>query len=117
MTFKEIEQIIHGGLPPSAWEYRPWWSNNKSNTAARNGWLNAGWETTQVDMAKGELIFICSDSKIKSISEESQLESLIHHVGGKENLVAILESIERYIAGEIVEIELGRIMRQIWSRI
>jgi len=79
--------------------------------------LNAGWETTQVDMAKGELIFICSDSKIKSISEESQLESLIHHVGGKENLVAILESIERYIAGEIVEIELGRIMRQIWSRI
>ncbi len=136
MTFQEVEDVIFGKLPPSAWKYRAWWSNNGNNTAARHGWLKAGWETARVDMEKQELLFIRkvellleperrmygSRSTIRQMdysnsdSLDPHLVALLQDVGGIENLEKIVQAIDRYITGEIVETELGRIMRQLWTK-
>ena len=57
MTFAEIEEIIGSKLPPSAYEHRPWWSNNPSNNVMTKVWLAAGFKTEQVDVAGEKLVF------------------------------------------------------------
>lgn len=57
MTFAEIERLIGAPLPPSARKHRAWWSNNPSNSVITEAWLNAGFNTEQVDMAQGKLVF------------------------------------------------------------
>ena len=57
MTFSEIERIIGRELPPSAFDHRPWWSNNPSNSSITSAWLNAGFKTEQVDMKARRLVF------------------------------------------------------------
>ncbi len=57
MTFDEIEQIIGGKLPPSAFEYRAWWSNNPTNSVMTHAWLGAGYKTVRVDMPGRTLEF------------------------------------------------------------
>ena len=113
ITFKEVESIV-GGLPPSAWRYRPWWSNNGANTAALNGWLAAGWKTSDVDMQAQTLVFLRDiDSGLAS---DSTLSRLANSAGGEDNLSQMFEAVEDYIHGEIVETELGRRLRKLWPR-
>ena len=57
MTFAEVEEVIGDKLPRSAFEYRPWWSNNPSNHVNANSWLRAGYKTSDVDMARRKLVF------------------------------------------------------------
>ena len=57
MTFAEVEEVIGDNLPRSAFEYRPWWSNNPSNHVNADSWLSAGYKTADVDMAKRKLAF------------------------------------------------------------
>ena len=57
MTFTEVEKVIGDKLPRSAFEYRPWWSNNSSNHVNADSWLNAGYKTADVDMTKRKLAF------------------------------------------------------------
>jgi hypothetical protein len=57
LTFAEIEEIIGSKLPSSAYEHRPWWSNNPSNNVMTKVWLAARFETEQVDMASRKLVF------------------------------------------------------------
>ena len=56
MKFTEIEKIIGGKLPASA-RYRAWWSNNDFNSVLTKIWLEAGFKSEQVDMAKHKLVF------------------------------------------------------------
>ena len=56
MKFAEIEKIIGSKLPASA-RYRAWWSNNDFNSVLTKVWLEAGFKSEQVDMAKHKLIF------------------------------------------------------------
>jgi hypothetical protein len=56
ITFAEIEKIIGQKLPASA-KYRAWWSNNDFNSVMTKVWLNAGYESEQVDMDKRKLVF------------------------------------------------------------
>lgn len=56
MTFAEIERIIGAKLPRSR-RYPAWWSNNPWNNVMTQVWLDAGFETEQVDVEKGTLIF------------------------------------------------------------
>ena len=58
MTFAEVEK--HAGiehLPKSAKLYRMWWSNNPTNHVHAQAWLDAGYETAQVDMEGCKLVF------------------------------------------------------------
>jgi len=57
MTFGEIERIIGGKLPPSAFKHRPWWSNNPSNSVITDAWLKAGYKSTKVDVPGCKLVF------------------------------------------------------------
>jgi len=57
MTFAEIEKIIGAKLPPSAREHRPWWGNNDANHVNAKAWLDAGFESEQVDMVGRKLVF------------------------------------------------------------
>jgi len=56
MTFDDIERLIGTKLPPSA-RYRAWWSNNSFNSVLTKVWLDAGFESAQVDMANRKLVF------------------------------------------------------------
>lgn len=57
LTFAEIERITGVALPPKAQHHRAWWSNNPSNNVMTKIWLEAGYETEQVDMASRKLVF------------------------------------------------------------
>lgn len=57
MTFAEVEEVIGDKLPRSAFEYRPWWSNNPSNHVNAYSWLRAGYKTADVDMVERKLAF------------------------------------------------------------
>ncbi len=50
MTFREIEKITGVKLPPKAQHHRAWWSNNPDNNVMTKVWLEAGFESAQVDM-------------------------------------------------------------------
>lgn len=57
LTFHEIETITGVKLPPKAQHQRAWWSNNASNNVMTKVWLDAGFESTQVDMSARKLVF------------------------------------------------------------
>lgn len=57
LTFEEIERITGVKLPPKAQLHRAWWSNNPSNNVMTKVWLEAGYETSQVDMSTRKLLF------------------------------------------------------------
>jgi hypothetical protein len=57
MTFAEIEKVTGAKLPASAHKHRPWWSNNPDNSVMTKVWLDAGFESEQVDMPARKLVF------------------------------------------------------------
>jgi hypothetical protein len=57
LTFREIEKITGVKLPPKAQNQRAWWSNNPSNNVMTKVWLDAGYESAQVDMTARKLVF------------------------------------------------------------
>lgn len=57
LSFADIEEITDAKLPASAHKHRPWWSNNSTNSVMTRVWLEAGFESEQVDMAGQTLVF------------------------------------------------------------
>jgi hypothetical protein len=57
VSFGEIEAVLGRPLPPSAYKYRAWWSNNPDNNVMTRAWRAAGYETAEVDMAGEQLVF------------------------------------------------------------
>ncbi len=57
MGFSEIENVLGFELPPSSRTQRAWWSNNASNNVMTRAWLDAGFETANVDMERERLVF------------------------------------------------------------
>ena len=57
MSFADIERITQTKLPASAHRHRPWWSNSAVNSVITKVWLEAGFESEQVDMAGRKLVF------------------------------------------------------------
>lgn len=56
MTFVEIERVVGFKLPRSQ-RYPAWWSNNPANNVMTEVWLNAGFESEQVDIEGRKLVF------------------------------------------------------------
>lgn len=69
MSFAEIEKLGIS-LPASARKHRPWWANNRHHSQA-NSWLNADYETEQVDIAGRRLMF-CQTKRIASSMGEKR---------------------------------------------
>jgi hypothetical protein len=57
MSFGDVEQVVGAKLPPSAYRHRPWWANEAANHVHAKAWLNAGFQTGQVDMQAKKLVF------------------------------------------------------------
>lgn len=137
MRFSEIEKLIEGPLPQVAYDHRAWWANSDTNNHAINGWLQAGWETSRVDMDNRELLFvrrapalqyqfalpsrrrsdaILEDRSFDTMPLNEELNEILRKTGGPANLARMIEAVERYILGDLLETELGRILRQLWHR-
>ena len=57
LSFEQVEEIIAGRLPPSAYKHRAWWSNNPRGHVMAQAWVSAGWESSDVDMEGRKLLF------------------------------------------------------------
>lgn len=57
VSFAEVEAIT-GKLPPSARTLRQFWENDPKKAQAREGWLAAGYETTNVSVKRQSLEFV-----------------------------------------------------------
>jgi hypothetical protein len=67
-TFSQIEKIIGGQLPQSALNYPAWWANQKNGGHSQTmGWLSAGWETAELDLANQKVTFL----RLSPISAQS----------------------------------------------
>lgn len=56
LSFPKIDGIIGDNLPMSAYKTEKWWSNTPTNVHAR-AWLDAGWETEEVNLKEGYVVF------------------------------------------------------------
>ena len=137
MTFKEVEDKIQGELPQTAREHRAWWANSETNSHARHGWMYVGYEASSVDMEAQELVFMrASERRLNELSfdmapppilsapaprsrskGDSQLPAILRSAGGVDNLAQIVHAIQQYIGGDLLETELGRILRKLWPRV
>jgi hypothetical protein len=57
MTFADIERVTGVSLPEKSQHSRAWWSNNPGNNVMTKVWLDAGFETAQVDMKAKTVVF------------------------------------------------------------
>jgi hypothetical protein len=87
MTFAEIERIVGFKLPRSQ-RYPAWWSNNPANNVMTEVWLNAGFESEQVDIEGRKLVFRrAAENKPSNVvsaapAEKSKRHSLIGWLKG-----------------------------------
>jgi hypothetical protein len=92
MTFAEIEKITGTKLPPSATKHRPWWSNNPQNSVLTRVWLEAGFESEQVDMTGRKLVF----KRVRATKQAaSSAEHFVHPAyGAMKGLVRIMPGVD-----------------------
>jgi len=57
MTFDEVEKEAGFKLPASARLHQAWWANDRARHVQAKAWLDAGYESEQVDMKEGTLAF------------------------------------------------------------
>jgi hypothetical protein len=57
MTFDEVEEEAGFTLPASARLHQAWWANDRARHVQAKAWLDAGFESEQVDMKAGTLAF------------------------------------------------------------
>lgn len=50
LTFDEINEIIDGSLPPSAYKRLEWWGNDRVSHTQSRAWLDARWEVCNIDL-------------------------------------------------------------------
>ena len=60
LTFNQIEKILGFALPSSSRKYKANWSNGLSRAMSRS-WIEAGYHTNEVDLAKEVVIFAKGD--------------------------------------------------------
>jgi hypothetical protein len=94
MTFAEIERVTGVKLPASASKHRPWWSNNPKNSVMTKVWLDAGYESEQVDMASRKLVFRRRARAPKAPSGETEQQPFHPAYGFMKGLVRIMPGVD-----------------------
>jgi hypothetical protein len=94
LTFRDIEKITGAKLPPKAQHHRAWWSNNPSNNVMTKVWLEAGYESAQVDMSARKLVF-------RRLTKESspELAPAATKKGERHPIFGALKDITRLVPG------------------
>jgi hypothetical protein len=134
MSFGEVADIVPGGLPPAAFRYRAWWANDATHVQARDGWLGANWRSAGVNMHMQEVTFLkeevlggaqeaeclCGCGQAPEGGDfvpghDQRLRTRIEQMaGGLMNLQEIIDVLDRYVAGELIESELAQQVRKLW---
>jgi len=70
-SFADVEKLINGILPKSAYEHQAWWSNNPTGHSHARSWVEAGWKTEDVNMSARRLVFRRLDAVIENSMAES----------------------------------------------
>lgn len=65
LSLAQIDGLIGDNLPMSAYKTKNWWKNTSKSLRAR-AWIDAGWETSEVNLEKGYVIF----HKVKQIQKQ-----------------------------------------------
>jgi hypothetical protein len=65
LTFDDVNDVLNGGLPPSARIHRAWWANDSIGHVQSQLWLAAGWKTTYINITEETVVF----SRIKEIEK------------------------------------------------
>jgi hypothetical protein len=58
LAFEEVEKILEGGLPASAWQHRSWWANDSVSHVQSQQWLDAGWRVAKVNLTERKVSFV-----------------------------------------------------------
>jgi hypothetical protein len=59
LSFEQIERILNDKLPPSAYQYKEWWANEKNpHQPEKIAILNAGWQVDTLNLEKKWVRFI-----------------------------------------------------------
>jgi hypothetical protein len=69
MTFAEIEEVIGTKLPPSAHKRNEWWSNSPIGHSQAWAWLDAGFETMNLDRKNQTIAFKRVTTPVRSFSD------------------------------------------------
>jgi hypothetical protein len=56
LSFAQIDGIIGNNLPLEAYRSESWWANSPNNIHAK-AWLDAGWETSEINLKEGYVTF------------------------------------------------------------
>ncbi|HEX4027646.1 MAG TPA: hypothetical protein VHX18_08495 [Rhizomicrobium sp.] len=72
MTFREIEKVTGTKLPNSK-RYPAWWSNNAWNNVMTKVWLEAGFRSEQIDIAREKLVFRRDAHRPKKMEENAAM--------------------------------------------
>ena len=57
LDFPAIERVLGFPLPASAFKHQAWWANNSKGHSHCYGWLDAGYESRQVDLGGRKVTF------------------------------------------------------------
>jgi hypothetical protein len=57
-SFEEVEDIIGGKLPTSAYNHRAWWANDSVGHPHSKLWLEAGWRRSSLNMSENKVTFV-----------------------------------------------------------
>jgi hypothetical protein len=91
MSFEQVEKVLGFKLPPSALEHRPWWSNTGGSHVQAKGWLDAGFESGEVDMEKRKLVF----KRVRGVKPATGEEEPFHPLYGyMKGLVRIMPGVD-----------------------
>lgn len=72
LPFSEIEKIVGFGLPRSARDHGPWWTNSRSPGRHNEAWLDVGWETAERNM-KAQTIAFQRTSRIDPVQRQTSV--------------------------------------------
>lgn len=68
LSFEEINELVDGALPSSAFKHRPWWANRTEGRGSQNlAWQSVGWETRDVNMDLDEVTFVRVKTKAQPV--------------------------------------------------
>lgn len=56
-TFQQVEELIGGKLPASAYTNRSWWANDSVGHSQSKQWLEVGWRVASVNMSGEQVRF------------------------------------------------------------
>ena len=57
-SFEEVEEIIGGKLPKSAYTHRVWWANDPVGHPHSKLWLEIGWRRSYLSMTENHVTFV-----------------------------------------------------------